>query len=161
METGEHSKETKEEEMTEETGEHTKEKKEKELLPDMEMKIHKTPDGEIVFEFNLQGYSEEDMNATEEVQEMCNQVKVLTEKQFDTSYKKFEAKRYKVRETEKGMDYIIEVDVGPVAFNWVHLFVTKFLDSTVKLTDLKVAMRDNAPIRPMVTPQGDSLFFTE
>ena len=39
------------------------------------------------------------------------QVKALTEKQFDTSYKKFEAKRYKARETEKGMDYIIEVSL--------------------------------------------------
>lgn len=97
---------------------------------------------------NIPGGLSEVKKATEEVQNICDQVKSQAEAKARTTFDQFKAICYRTQ-VVKGMNYFIKIDVGDTPYNYVHLRVYQSLPqdgSTLTVNAIKTGMKESDPL---------------
>lgn len=95
------------------------------------------------------GYGKVDP-ATEEVQQICNEVKTQAEAKAGQTFDQFQAISYR-QQVVAGMNYLIKVCVGSTITSYVHLIVYQSLPnqgSTMKVTAIETGMKKSDPLEP-------------
>lgn len=95
------------------------------------------------------GFSEV-KEATEEVQQICDQVKSQAEAKAKQTFDQFQAISYR-QQVVAGMNYLIKVCVGSTSTSYVHMLVYQSLPyqgSTLEVTAIETGMKKSDPLEP-------------
>uniref|UniRef100_A0A8D0DGA6 Cystatin-B n=1 Tax=Sander lucioperca TaxID=283035 RepID=A0A8D0DGA6_SANLU len=115
----------------------------KEKVSLINVKEHQTKDSLIMFG----EYSLPPEPATEEIQEMCDQVKPQVEKNTGNKYVEFIANEYRRQDDVDGINYLIKVHVGGED-DYIHLDVFRNLGGKVSLTNVQAHQTIHSPLEP-------------